>query len=128
MISQKCVQWAGFDIGRIRFIAEKSLDKYEEVRMLQDQDLLWNSTGEGTVGRVCLYYQKLNPLNKGVVDSHVTIVRLFKKLVLPKYALLWLSSKFVQENLKVSGSTKQKELSTTTIRNQIFPLPPLAEQ
>ncbi|MFW5846999.1 MAG: restriction endonuclease subunit S [Nanoarchaeota archaeon] len=128
VISQKCVQWKGFEIEKARFIEEESLSKYENNRRLQDRDLLWNSTGDGTIGRICLYKEKLNPFGIAVADSHVTILRSFKKYILPEYVLIWNSSSFVQENLNVSGSTKQTELGTGTVQKQLIPLPPLPEQ
>jgi type I restriction enzyme S subunit len=63
----------------------ESIEKYEEVRFLRDGDLLWNSTGTGTIGRVI----KLNyPPEKLVCDSHVTVVRCIE--VDPEYILIWL--------------------------------------
>jgi type I restriction enzyme S subunit len=128
VISQKCIQWKGFDINKVRFITKNSFETYDQSRILQNEDLLWNSTGDGTIGRICSYYEKLNPFKVAVVDSHVTIIRLDKKTVLPKYMLIWLSSKFVQDELEVSGSTKQTELATSTVKSQLVPIPPLSEQ
>ncbi|RZS93865.1 restriction endonuclease subunit S [Aquimarina brevivitae] len=125
VISQKCVQWGRFDFNKARFINENTLDKYTEERFLQNGDLLWNSTGDGTVGRL-IEFKNVTNYSKMVVDSHVAIVRLL--VVKPSYILYYLSTKLVQDKLIVSGSTKQTELSKTTIVNHLVPIPPLEEQ
>lgn len=128
VISQKCVQWSGFDISKAKFITEESLEKYVSERYLQTGDLLWNSTGDGTVGRVNLYpgskYEKV------VADSHVTVVRSFKKYVLPSYLWIFTASPFIQNIVsnRVSGSTKQTELGTGTIKQMEFCFPSIKEQ
>ncbi|MFT4309097.1 MAG: restriction endonuclease subunit S [Candidatus Woesearchaeota archaeon] len=127
VISQKCVQWNGFYINKVRYIDPQSIHKYEDIRFVISGDLLWNSTGDGTIGRICEYNEK-HLYKRVVVDSHVTIVRVVNDLVYNKFVLSWLSSKYVQDNLKVTGSTKQTELGTGTIKNCIVPLPPLEEQ
>ena len=81
------------------------MDKYGDERFLRDGDLLWNSTGDGTVGRL-IEFKNTTGYDKVVVDSHVTIVRLMN-LMIPKFILSYLSTKQVQDNLIVSGSTKQ---------------------
>jgi len=52
VVSQKCVRWEGLDLRFARSIQADSLRTYEPYRFLQVQDLLWNSTGTGTIGRV----------------------------------------------------------------------------
>lgn len=129
-ISQKCVQWTVFSVEKSRFIVEESVDSYAEKRILQNLDLLWNSTGLGTIGRVSLYEEENNPFGWAVVDSHVTVVRPFNGLISNRYIYYFISLPMVQLSIeeKSSGSTKQKELSTKTIKNYLVPLPPLEEQ
>lgn len=129
VISQKCVQWDGFDIEKARFIDPSTLNKYGEERFLIENDILWNSTGRGTIGRVCIckIFNNL-PYTKVVADSHVTIIRcLYLKC---EFVLDWLSSDYVQSKIDdiSSGTTKQTELNTSTVKNHLVPLPPLAEQ
>jgi type I restriction enzyme S subunit len=52
VVSQRCVQWAGLDLDVAKEISRESLDNYEPYRFLQKGDILWNSTGTGTIGRV----------------------------------------------------------------------------
>lgn len=130
VISQKCNQWDGFHIEPAKFINPDTLSKYKKERFVQDNDLLWNSTGLGTIGRVALYKSELNPYKIAVVDSHVTIVRPNQQLLNPLFLYYYLSSATVQNSIEdlATGSTKQKELGLTTIKAYLTPLPPLEEQ
>jgi type I restriction enzyme S subunit len=125
VVSQKCVQWRGFDFALARFIDPETLQNYQEERFLVAGDLLWNSTGTGTLGRVCIYPGS-DLYSKVVADSHVTIVRL--NSMEPRYVWCFLASPIVQMNIEASGSTNQIELSTSTVKNHPVPIPPLAEQ
>lgn len=106
VISQKCVRWEGLDMKPCRFIDESTLPKYQQVRFLKNEDVLWNSTGDGTVGRACLY--KSSQDQKVVADSHVTVIRSIEAGPFLNYLI---ASRFVQDNLLVQGSTKQTELN-----------------
>ncbi|WP_194645807.1 restriction endonuclease subunit S, partial [Vibrio anguillarum] len=131
VISQKCVQNSGFDIEPARYIEEESLEKYQDDRFLKENDLLWNSTGTGTVGRVnVLPSIKQKSL---VADSHVTVVR--PLIMNSRYIWCILMAPGVQaridpfhEQSLVSGSTKQVELNTSSVVTLPIPVAPIAEQ
>jgi len=128
VISQKCIQWSGFKKNAVRFIDPGTIDKYRDERFIKSGDLLWNSTGTGTIGRINIYRDELDEFKKVVADSHVTVVRLAG--LCNEYVLNFLTNPSVQSHIEenASGTTNQIELNTTTVINQIFPLPPLAEQ
>lgn len=131
VIAQKCVQWTGVSLENALFIEPSSIEKYTEERFLQHGDILWNSTGRGSCGRVGKFSDSIrNGFEKIVADSHVTVVRCFKQYVNFDYLFMWLKSPEVQSVIesKASGSTNQIELATSTIKEQLISLPPLNEQ
>ena len=130
VVAQKCNQWVGFSIEKAKFIEPQSITSYNSEYFLQDRDLMWNSTGLGTLGRMAIYYKRLNPYELAVVDSHVTVIRPYKQYVVSEYLYYYFASNTVQSVIedKSDGSTKQKELSTKTVKSYLVPLPPMEEQ
>ncbi len=128
VISQKCIRWSGLDLKPAKYITEDSLKNYEEVRFLCENDILWNSTGTGTVGRAAIYHNNLNPFSVAVADSHVTVIRPMN--VCSLYIHNFIMSPYVQVGFEdlCDGSTNQKELSLTTVSEFLIPLPPVDEQ
>lgn len=127
VISQKCVRWYGLDLDPARYIDTTSLTMYEPIRFLKVGDVLWNSTGTGTIGRACIVPKELEGIEI-VADSHVTVLRSI--LLSPFFLWRWIQCPIVQEEIEssASGTTNQVELNTTTVVNHLLPLPPLAEQ
>ncbi|RCE16965.1 restriction endonuclease subunit S [Aeromonas caviae] len=131
VISQKCIQWSGFDASQARFISDSSINGYQNERFLQLNDLLWNSTGTGTVGRVNVLDSL--PAEKIVADSHVTVIRPLE--IDCNFLWCYIAAPGIQSRIEpshekslVSGSTKQVELSTSTVSSLVIPVPPLSEQ
>ena len=94
-------------------------------RNLQRGDLLINSTGVGTAGRVTLFDLE----GDYVADSHITILRLNQQKVLPKYALYTLATiGFKNIEKMATGQSGQIELALSTVAEIKIPIPPLEIQ
>lgn len=111
-----------FDFNKKFYVSDNFL---LDERKLQKGDLLINSTGVGTAGRVNLFVLD----GDYVVDSHITIVRLDQNMVLPKFVLYQLRNIGFQNIEKMAnGQSGQIELSKETIENIILSIPTLSEQ
>lgn len=128
VINQKCVRWWGIEEQHLKFVDPEQWSKWTEERFLQPGDILWNSTGTGTIGRAALY-QGLETTKKAVVDSHVTILR-SNLATSGEFLHRYIKSPDVQSKIAdmQSGTTNQVELNRTEIVETRLPLPPLAEQ
>ena len=129
VFAQKCNTKAGvINLSLALFLDEAKLSKYPESEFMRDGDIVINSTGNGTLGRVGIYHDSDNPNKLPVVpDSHVTVVRVGEKA---SVEYVFYALKHYQPLLEkhCSGSTNQTELSASTVKSLLFPLPPLAEQ
>lgn len=94
---------------------------------LKPDDILINSTGTGSVGRIGFFEGYHKPCT---VDGHITILRVNQNVVNPKHVFYYLSSPYGQKALlsRVSGSTHQVELYIDDILDVALPLPCLEEQ
>lgn len=128
VVNQKCVRWAGVDERHVKFVDPTTWEAWGEERFLQDGDILWNSTGTGTIGRAALY-SGLSSFSRAVVDSHVTVLRA-NQAVHSAYLFRFVQSPAVQDRIESmqSGSTNQVELNRSEVVSTEVPLPPIAEQ
>lgn len=127
--AQKCnVKTGGIDLGLALYLDENSITRYSETDNLVQDDIVINSTGGGTMGRVGLYETKVPAGIKGVYpDSHVTVIRSIGNI---NQHYLYYVLKLNQSVLEKcgTGSTNQTELKPAVLADFVIPLPPLAEQ
>ncbi|MGW1255985.1 restriction endonuclease subunit S [Streptomyces sp. NPDC002513] len=128
-ISQASNQVSGLDWSRTRFHDfsgnPKNLKGY-----LHPNDVLINSTGTGTLGRVGYFSNPPDSL-PCMADSHVTIARAKPDELDARFSYYWLSSQPFQEYVYaalVVGATNQIELNRDRLGDAPVPLPPLEEQ
>ncbi|GAB3714334.1 restriction endonuclease subunit S [Nocardiopsis nanhaiensis] len=97
---------------------------------LKKSDVIINSTGTGTLGRVGFFDGSPDD-RPAIADGHVTIVRARENELLERYAYYVLSSSqfydFMYSSMVV-GSTNQIELSRERLGSTVIPLPSLGEQ
>lgn len=111
-----------FDFSQRFFVAEGFVS---DERNLMKGDVLINSTGVGTAGRVTLFELEGN----FVADTHITIVRPNQELVEPKYMLYALVRiGFKNIEAMANGQSGQIELSSETIKEIRIPIPPINKQ
>ena len=129
VFAQKCNAKAGYiDLDIALYLDESKLDKYPVDEFMQDGDIVINSTGNGTLGRVGVYRNTDNPRNLPIVpDSHVTVIRANQSV---DAGYVFYVLKYYQPYMEKlgTGSTNQTELSANVVRTMLFPLPPLSEQ
>lgn len=114
--------YQNFDFSQRFYVADTFVS---DERNLEEGDILINSTGVGTAGRVTLF----DLHGKYVVDSHITIVRLNQDAALPKYVLYALANiGFKTIEAMSNGQSGQIELALDTIKSINIPLPPMEKQ
>ncbi len=121
VVNQKCIR-----NGKVNYEYIKYTDihkKYNEEKKVKQGDILINSTGTGTLGRVA--YVDKNAFYT-YVDSHVTILRC--ENYNSKFLYYWLSSleKYIESLGK--GSTNQIELNKDAIEEIEIPKLDLEQQ
>ncbi|WP_152378351.1 restriction endonuclease subunit S [Flavobacterium haoranii] len=127
MLNQKCVRWYFINIENSKAVDENWLNSLDKDLKIKENDLLVNSTGDGTIGRsgiadiLCDDY---------MFDSHILRVRSFMEIK-QKYLCHIINSEYGQsliDSIKGATSTKQTELGVNNLSNFPIPLPPLHEQ
>lgn len=129
VFAQKCnTKHNGIDIGLALYLDESMLSRYLDDEYMRDGDVVINSTGTGTLGRVGFYQATDNHQHFPIVpDSHVTVVRGFRSI---QAFYLYAFMKANQSELEKwgEGSTNQKELKPLTLKEMLVPIPPISEQ
>ena len=131
VFAQKCNLKSGrISLDNAKFLDESTLPKWGDEYKLKDNDILVNSTGTGTVGRVGMFSKEiLGDYPFIVPDSHISVVRLSSKMN-SYYIYEVMNSMIIQQYIEdnLAGSTNQKELYIGILQKSLIPLPSLAEQ
>ncbi|WP_458861145.1 restriction endonuclease subunit S domain-containing protein, partial [Enterococcus faecium] len=94
-ISQAANQYGYLDWSRTRFHSYKG-PASELKGYLEANDILVNSTGKGTLGRVCFFDGAPDNI-PCMADSHVTIVRTDNRVANSRFTYYWLNSQTFQD-------------------------------
>lgn len=126
IIGQACIRWDEIQFDRVRCLDQS---KYKQEYELKSGDILFNSTGVGSLGRCCVF---INPDKRCyVTDSHVTIIRLISNTINPVFLHHYLSLDHIQTEIYarcVNGSTNQIELNAASFANFDVPVPEISKQ
>lgn len=115
VINQKCIRNHTIDFSYARL--HNPLERKIDGRELRIGDIVVNSTGVGTLGRLApVRYLS----NVTVFDSHVSVIRADKTKVLPAFlaGVLFINEKFIESS--GAGSTGQTELNKHILENIKF--------
>lgn len=118
VINQKCIRDFTLDVSKSR--RHDSVQRKIYGRELCEGDILVNSTGVGTLGRVAQVLSVDEPM---IVDSHVTVVRTGESLTW-NYLGLFLMAKQSEIESLGEGSTGQTELSRSRLMQLLLVIPP----
>ena len=115
VLNQKCIRDHTIDVS----LARRHLPKKINEKWISKGDLLINSTGTGTLGRVAQVWFDANNMT---VDSHITIVRP-KAAILQSYIGFWGLSHESEIEAQHTGSTGQTELPRDRVKAMELTLP-----
>lgn len=125
VINQACVQQSGVDLLKMKLHDPEDAGRISA--WLQKDDVLINSTGTGTLGRVA--HVREQPTAPMFADGHVTIIRDSTQRFEPRYLFYVLSIQ--QEQITVEcaeGATNQIELSRHRLGNKYINWPSIENQ
>ena len=129
VFAQKCnTKYNGIDISLAQYLDETTIKRYPTDEHMQDGDIVINSTGTGTLGRVGIYRNTDNTTGLLIVpDSHVTVIRSFS-CISSYYLYAFMKAHQTELEKKGEGSTNQKELKPLTLKEMLIAVPPISEQ
>ena len=100
---------------------EKANNEGTNLNLVQQGDVLLASTGDGTLGKACVY----DAAHPAIADGHVTIIRVDTKKIDPYYLADYLRYSFgsLQVNRLFTGSTGLIELTPEQVDSIVIELP-----
>ena len=129
VFAQKCnVKAGGIDMTLAKYLDYRVFPKYPEEECMRDSDIVINSTGNGTLGRIGMFHDS-DRINENIIvpDSHVTVIRASEYLS-ADYIFYVLNYYQPYLEKSCSGSTNQTELKPAVISELFIPVTPVNEQ
>lgn len=127
VINQACVHWDGQHLENVKYHNESIPVKK---RTLETGDVLLNATGNGTLGRCCVFNCPSDG-NIYINDGHVIVLLTDRAVILPEVLNTYLSLNDTQAEIYrqyVTGSTNQVDIVFTDIKKMKVPVPNMGEQ
>ena len=128
ILNQKCIRWNEIILDYAKEVQSNWKNSIDSKFFTRENDVLVNSTGEGTIGR-CAVVNKAG--EDFLTDSHILSLRVNEELLSPQFFATLFNSSFCQQqisDIKSAESTKQTELGINNLFRIKFPLPPLKIQ
>lgn len=123
ILNQKCNRWNYIDDQYAKTVDGKWYRSLDKDVFLKENDIIVNSTGEGTLGRASLVTSKHIGY---LVDSHMLVLRLNTECLSPEFIVRQINSEFGQKQvdlLKGAQATKQTELGVDNLLKMKFVIP-----
>lgn len=127
VINQACIHWDGQRLGNIKYHNEEIPVRK---RILESGDVLLNATGNGTLGRCCVFICPSDN-NTYINDGHVIALSTDRAVILPEVLNTYLSLNDTQAEIYrqyVTGSTNQVDIVFSDIKKMKVPVPSMDEQ
>lgn len=98
------------------FVA-KAESQGKNLNILQEGDVLVSSTGDGTLGKACVFRRVKGRPVAAIADGHVSIIRVHPDVVDPEYLCDYLRAGFGAEQIErlYTGSTGMIELTPSSL-------------
>ena len=124
IIGQRCNQLDGIKMSDCKYSDEKFYINRKKYEFLNYGDILLNSLGGGSVGRVGYFDLKENGI---LTDGHIIVIRSNFEYN-NRYLYYFLGTKRKDFELMACGSTNQMFLLVSDIYKLFVPVPPKSEQ
>lgn len=129
IINQKCNRWNEIDLKYVKKVDKDWAESFDSKFYTKENDILINSTGEGTIGRATCIKEKEH--TNLLYDNHILLLRLNNEYMDSQFFVYLFNSNYVQEQisiLKGAISTKQTELGIEKVKKIKMPIPKLHKQ
>ena len=127
VVNQACVHWTGQRLESIKYHNPNISIKKREI---QTGDVLLNATGNGTLGRSCVFMHPVDGKTY-INDGHVIALSTDKNIIYPEVLNAYFSLPDTQGEIYrqyVTGSTNQIDIVFAEFKKMQIPLPDISAQ